>query len=202
VNPPHSDTSLIRQLKTGTSAAAAQELWERYFRRLVGLAHKKLRDTSRRARDEEDVALSAFDSFFRGAAIGRFPRLEDRDDLWQILVLLAERRSIDQIRRQQAHKRGGGRVRGHSAFLDAQSSSRPGGLEELCDRDPTPALVASFTDECRRRFAALGDPELRVVALLKMEGFTTEEIARSLERAPRSIERKLRTIRKIWEQAE
>src|SRR6516164_9629014 len=43
--------------------AAAQQLWERYFRRLVGLARKRLRGAARRATDEEDVALSAFDSF-------------------------------------------------------------------------------------------------------------------------------------------
>ena len=36
-----------------------------------------------RLADEEDVALSAFDSFCRGAEQGRFPRLDDRDDLWQ-----------------------------------------------------------------------------------------------------------------------
>ena len=32
----------------------------------------------RRMSDEEDVVLSAFNSFYRGAAAGRFPRLEDR----------------------------------------------------------------------------------------------------------------------------
>ena len=33
--------------------------------------------------DEEDVALSAFDSLCRGAVEGRFPRLDDRNDLWR-----------------------------------------------------------------------------------------------------------------------
>jgi len=65
----------IGQLKAGNHAAA-QELWEDYFQRLVRLARRKLRGRSRRAADEEDVALSAFDSFCRGAALGRFPRLE------------------------------------------------------------------------------------------------------------------------------
>src|SRR5262245_43324907 len=45
--------------------AAAQPLWERYFSRLVGLARAKLQGLPRRAADEEDVALSAFDSFSR-----------------------------------------------------------------------------------------------------------------------------------------
>ena len=77
----------IVQLKAGNQAAA-QELWEDYFQRLVRLARRRLRGRSRRAADEEDVALSAFDSFCRGAEQGRFPRLTDRDNLWRLLVVI------------------------------------------------------------------------------------------------------------------
>jgi hypothetical protein len=42
----------IGQLKAGEHAAA-QELWDRYFQRLVGLARKMLQGTSLRAADEE-----------------------------------------------------------------------------------------------------------------------------------------------------
>src|SRR6266403_2686702 len=73
-------TRWIDRLKAG-DPDAAQKLWERYFRRLVGLARKKLRAAPRRAADEEDVALSAFDSFCRGAGQDRFPQLHDRLDL-------------------------------------------------------------------------------------------------------------------------
>ncbi len=52
----------LGQLQAG-DPTAAQKLWERYFRRLVGLARKKLRAAPRRAADEEDVALSAFTGF-------------------------------------------------------------------------------------------------------------------------------------------
>ena len=57
-------TRWIGQLQTG-DPAAAQLLWDRYFRRMVGLARKKLEGAKRGAADEEDVALSAFDSFCR-----------------------------------------------------------------------------------------------------------------------------------------
>src|SRR5205823_10863614 len=80
-------TFWIDRLRAG-DARAAEKLWERYFRRLVGLARQKLRHTPRGAADEEDVAVSAFDSFFRGAAAGRFPQLHDRDDLWQLLIAI------------------------------------------------------------------------------------------------------------------
>jgi hypothetical protein len=75
-------THWIGALKQG-DPAAAQRLWNVYFYRLVVLARARLRDVPRRAADEEDVALSAFDSFCRGAERGRFAQLDDRDDLWQ-----------------------------------------------------------------------------------------------------------------------
>src|SRR5262249_47776007 len=64
------------RLKEG-DRAASQALWERYFRRLVGLARERLRGWPRAAADEADVTLSAFDSFCRAAEAGRFPRLDN-----------------------------------------------------------------------------------------------------------------------------
>src|SRR5262245_21852756 len=96
----------LDQLKAG-DRAGVQKLWERYFRQLVGLARGKLAGAPRRAADEEDVALSAFDSFCRAAERGRFPRLEDRDDLWRLLAVLTERKAIGLRRREGRAKRGG-----------------------------------------------------------------------------------------------
>src|SRR5258707_13878821 len=87
----------INLLKSG-DPAAVQSLWEAYFPRLVALARKKLREAPRRAADEEDVALSAFDSFCDGVARGRFPRLTDRDDLWHVLVTITARNALHLVR--------------------------------------------------------------------------------------------------------
>src|SRR4051794_24289452 len=87
-------THWIEQLKAG-NREAAQFLWERYFQRLVALARNRLQGTPRRVADEEDLALSAFDSFYRGAEQGRFPMLNDRNDLWQLLVVLTARKVLD-----------------------------------------------------------------------------------------------------------
>ena len=91
---PGSVTHWIAELRAG-DPAAAQKLWERYFSRLVGLARQKLHALPRRAADEEDVALSAFDSFCRGVEQDRFPHLEDRDNLWQLLVTITARKALD-----------------------------------------------------------------------------------------------------------
>jgi ECF sigma factor len=74
-------TRCLAPLRAG-DRVAAQALWGRYFRRLVGLARTRLRGTARGPEDEEEVALSAFDSFYRRAERGQFPRLVDRNDLW------------------------------------------------------------------------------------------------------------------------
>src|SRR5262249_31713849 len=117
---------------------AAQKLWERYFRRLVGLARLWLQDAPRRAADEEDVALSAFASFCRGAEQGRFPQLADRGNLWRLLVVLTARKARHQRRRDGQKKRGGG------------AAPEVAVLEELVGREPTPAFAAEVADECRR----------------------------------------------------
>ena len=49
--------------------------------------------------DEEDVALSAFKSFVRAVQEDRFLKLDDRDDLWQILVMLTLRKATILLRR-------------------------------------------------------------------------------------------------------
>jgi DNA-directed RNA polymerase specialized sigma24 family protein len=94
----------IDQLKAGDQAAAGK-LWEGYFQKLVALARKRLKDTPRRAADEEDIALSAFDSLCRRAERGQFAQLLDRNDLWQLLVLITVRKVCDLKRREQREGR-------------------------------------------------------------------------------------------------
>jgi hypothetical protein len=52
-----SATNWITQLKVG-DRAGPQQLWGRYFARLVSLSRKQLQNIPRREADEEHVALS------------------------------------------------------------------------------------------------------------------------------------------------
>jgi DNA-directed RNA polymerase specialized sigma24 family protein len=187
-------TLCVAALKRG-DRAVAQRLWEAYFRRLVALARSRLHSTSRRVADEEDVALSAFDSFIRRAETGRFPRLEDRDDLWEVLFVLTVRKAIDHARREGRRVRGGGQVRS----LEQLTGLEAGQLAAL---EPSPELAAEMVDECRRLLDFLGDETLRSVAAWKMEGFTNAEIAAKLGCVEQTVERKLRRIRRRWEREE
>ena len=200
MRPEASVTQWIDRLKAG-DPDAAQKLWERYFRRLVGLARKKLRAAPRRAADEEDVVLSAFDSFCRRAEQGRFPQLHDRRDLWQLLVLLTARKAFELAQHERRQKRGGGAVLDEAALpCAADSSGRDAPLDKIEGPEPTPAFAAQVAEAYRRLLERLDSPAVRSVALCKMEGFSNEEIAARLGCGLRTVERRLRLIRSIWEQ--
>jgi DNA-directed RNA polymerase specialized sigma24 family protein len=147
--------------------------------------------------DEEDAALSAFDSFCRGAEKGRFPQLTDRDDLWHLLLVITERKSIDLVNHEKAQKRGEGNVR-HEGSLASESSVTPV-FDHVASPEPTPELASQLTDECRRLLEALDSETLRAVAVAKMEGYTNKEIANRLNSSVPTIERKLSRIRKLWQ---
>jgi DNA-directed RNA polymerase specialized sigma24 family protein len=177
-------------LKRG-DRAGAEALWDSYIHRLVALARGRLGGTPRRAADEEDVALSAFDSFCRRAEGGQFARLTDRDDLWQLLVVITERKAISLMRREGRKSRGEGRV---VAFSEVEGD----GAAEIADPGPTPEFAAQVVDEFRELLRRLGDYSLVSVALAKMEGYTNKQIADRLGCIEQTVERKLRSIRRIW----
>jgi RNA polymerase sigma factor (sigma-70 family) len=192
-------TEWISKLKTG-DPHASQQLWERYVDRLLQHARKKLHGAPRRAADEEDVVLSAFRGFFQGVEQRRFPQLDDRDDLWQVLVMLTERRVIDHWRREKAEKRGAGRVQQENAPSDDRASDevRPA-LDDLIANEPTPEFAAQFAEQMELLLKSLADPTLRRIAIAKMEGYTNQKLADELKMTTRSIERKLSLIRQAWQ---
>jgi RNA polymerase sigma factor (sigma-70 family) len=190
-------TYWVKQLQAG-DRAAAQQLWERYFQRLVGLARKKLQDDARRAADEEDVALSAFASFCRGVARGHFPQLADRDDLWHLLVTVTVRKAIHLRRDERRQKRGGGAVQDEAALRRAGTDQGQGRFDELVGTEPTPEFAAQVAEEFRRLLENLGEDELRSIALWKLEGYTNAEIASKLGCVRLTVQRRLRLIRDIW----
>jgi hypothetical protein len=178
---------------------AAQPLWERYFARMVDLVRSRLRASPRRGRDaasdEEDAALSAFDSLCAGLARGRFPQLAERDDLWRLLVVITTRKVRAQARRRLWQKCGGGQVQPACDLDDGQSdddlSARAVGSE------PTPEFAVMVVEEYRKLLDRSGDDVLRRVAILRIEGHTTDAIAGRLGCARRTVARRPALIRRI-----
>ena len=195
-------TCWIGGLKTGDEAAAAGSGAAPLRPDGGPVAREKLRAGRRGdiGSDEEDAALSAFDSFCAGAARGNFPALADRDDLWRLLTLITARKVFALARRGQRLKRGGGHV--HNA------SEVPGGDDPDEDdvmagvgSEPTPEAAAVMAEEYRRLLDALDDETLRKVAVWRMEGETEDAIAARLGCARRTVARQLALIRTIWRDA-
>ena len=201
MNMDESVTIWIDGLREGSEQStqkSAQQLWERYFSQLVQLAGKKLPRGVRRDFDEEDVALSAFHSLCEGVAAGKFPRLDDRDNLWSLLVVITGRKVMHRLRAATAQKRGGGNVLGESGFVGSLEDSA--GIDKIVGREPSAEFAAEIAEESERLLSALPDEDMRKLALLKMEGYTNKEAADALDCGLRTIERRLKLIRSIWGQ--
>ena len=191
-------TVWISQLKGGDEEAA-QQIWERYCQRLVQLAAAKYRGIPRRVADEEDMVLAAFNSLYRGVEAGRFAKLNDRDDLWQLLVMITERKIIDEYHHQRRQKRGGGNVRGESVFVGNRNNESGIGMGGIPGQELSPDSATASIEECQRLLQLLPDETLRNVALLKLEGWKNREIAEKLNCVETTVERKLKGIRSLWE---
>jgi DNA-directed RNA polymerase specialized sigma24 family protein len=136
-----------------------------------------------------------------GIFVAGFPRLDDRGDLWQVLVLITARKAADLRRREARLKRGGGQVRGESGLLGSgDDPDEPGrGIDQVIGPEPTPDFAAQVAERCRRLLDRLPDEALRSLALWKMEVDTNEEAAAKLGCSLATVERKLRLIRHTWE---
>ena len=188
-------TAWIQRLHDADEEAAHQ-IWMAYFPKLVNLARKKMADHPRRHADEEDVALSAFNSFFRGAQAGRF-KMNDRDDLWKLLTTITLRKVSAERRRMYAQKRGGGRVRGESAFLNSPDQ-HVSLAEVVMDENHIPEFAEDVAHMCDELLSQLDCEKLRKTAVLKMEGFTNREIADQMGCSVSRIKQRLTRIRQKW----
>jgi RNA polymerase sigma factor (sigma-70 family) len=174
-------TRLIRAVQDGSSSAV-RPLLSAYFGRLIQLARRRLRNLPGLGGYDEDLALRSFQSVCqRLRDPGRSLELAGRDDLWRLLATRTISRAIDLVRRHRP-------------------AEVPGDddVERLLTREPTPEEAALLADECRRLLDTLDEPELRQIALWKVEGYTHEEIAARLDCVPRTIERKVSRIRLLW----
>jgi DNA-directed RNA polymerase specialized sigma24 family protein len=116
---------------------------------------------------------------------------DDRNDLWQILVLITGRKAIDLRNDEGRPSRGRGRVQSLTEVTQE-------GLETIGGDEPTPEVAAQRAEEHQRLMERLGDPVLQNVATWKLRGYTDQEIAARLGCVKRTVERKVARIRRIW----
>jgi RNA polymerase sigma factor (sigma-70 family) len=188
-------TELIPKLVDGDSTAQ-RYVWEHFFANLCRVAHQRLARRRVGKADEEDVALSAFESLFRRLRRGEFASVKRGDDLWRLLVKITKRKALNLLRDELRQKRGAGRVLGESVFARPDSTYGPG-LDAVAIAEPTPDFLTAMKESVDRLLSRLDD-EAKRIALYKMEGMTNREIATRIGRSRATVERRLKLIRETW----
>jgi len=170
--------------------------------RLYETARRKLRRDSRRVYDEEDAAISAFQSVCAGISAGRFPDLQDRDSLWGLLLVITCRKVIRRHRHDRQQQRDVRRTSYDSVFANSTDDSPPPGLQQVATREPSPEFAAAFADTCESLFESLDDDSMIEIVSLRMHGHTDTEIARQLNCSRSTVQRRLEVIRRHLERTQ
>lgn len=183
----------LENVKEG-DAASLRELWNRYFEQLSNLAVGRIAMLQTKVLDGEDIAASVFESLWHGAQIGRFDNVQDRHELWWLLVAMTKRKAVSHIRREMAAKRGGGLPQASLSVLPGSSSE----FEAVLAQKPTPHDVVALDEQLQRILDGMRDPKSRQIAVLLLQGYSSDDISRELGLAIVSVRRKIRLIRAQW----
>lgn len=192
-------TLLLSQLQLG-DRRAAEELCARYRPRLLRLARARMNGIRSAISDEEDVVQGVLASLCGGAAKGHFQQLENRIALWRLLATITARRVSNERRSENRQKRGGRIAVKSLTSAAAHSRSDSTSVEDLVSAEPGPEFVIQMQDTCEQLLRALNDPVLKHVAVWRMQGYSTTEIAQRLGCADRTVRRKILLIRAKWRQ--
>jgi RNA polymerase sigma-70 factor, ECF subfamily len=170
---------------TGDAAA-----FERFTRRLVGLARSRLDDRLRHKIDPEDIVQSAYKSFFIRYGDGALAA-EGWDGLWGLLTLITLRKCAARVRYYRAECRDLAR----EARAPAEDAEP---WRDAVGREPTPEQAAVLAETVEQVFRGLDDDE-RAIIELSLQGYSTQEISEQVGRATRSVRRLRERVRKQLE---
>jgi len=194
----HSVSEWLAALKADESIAG-HRIWDRYMEKVARLALRRMGNASRRVADEYDVVAEVFNDFLLGVREGRFERLSGRDDLWQVLAMLTERKAVNVVRRGLAAKRGRGRVQGESALDRRPATGSVGpGMGQFAGREPSPDFAVDLADMLNHVLRGLADETLRSLVRDTLAGYTQDEMAQRHGISVPTVQRKLRLVREKW----
>src|SRR5689334_18910678 len=111
-------------------AAAGRAAFERFTRRLIGLARNQLDARLHHKVDPEDVVQSAYKSFFLRYGEGALAA-EGWDGLWGLLTVITLRKCADRVRYHRAECRDISREA-------APAADEAGAWRDAAGREPTP----------------------------------------------------------------
>ncbi|CAN5569618.1 hypothetical protein BH10PLA2_BH10PLA2_36080 [soil metagenome] len=169
-------------------ATAADAIFNRYATRLIHLVQSRLSPRLARRTDAEDVALSAWRSFFLGARNDRY-ELAGPGDLWRLLAGMTMHKLYHQVRFHQADRRSVDREQSPNEMSNAQflaPDQRVGVEDELALTEELEAIRKPLDDQSRRVFELRLQGE-EIAAIARMTGCSERTIRRTLSRIRASV---------------
>ncbi len=180
---------LIERCRRGDQDAA-RDLFDAYVERLLPLARRRISQRLASRVDAEDIVQSVFRTFFARLKDDRF-EISSQDDLFRLLVRITVHKTLRQIAHHKAAKRDPSLETGHSDSTHEE-------LLQLLSSEPTPEATVSFLDQLEHFMAQLPQED-RGILELRMEGYSTDEIAKKLGSYDRKVRRVLERIREVAE---
>jgi RNA polymerase sigma-70 factor, ECF subfamily len=184
----HDDGKLAKGRVPGKKACDAAD-FERFTRRLIGLARAQLDERLQHKIEPEDVVQSAYKSFFLRYGDGALGA-EGWDGLWGLLTTITLRKCADRVRYHRAERRDIARE------AAARPAADPG--FDAAGREPTPEQAAVLAETVELLLRGL-DKDERGIFELSLQGYSTQEISEQLGRAERSVRRLRERVRKQLE---
>lgn len=169
-----------------------QATFDRFSRRLIGLARVHLQGRLQHKVDPEDVVQSAYKSFLVRYGDGALAA-EGWDELWRLLTLITIRKCADRARYYQTEGRALHREVGAAGSHDSAAA-----CFEAVGREPTPDEGAVLAETVEDLLQQLQGDE-RTIVELTLQGFSTQEISEQTGRAERSVRRLREQVRKHLE---
>lgn len=183
---PSDDSEPLAMTGADTDSRA---VFERFSRRLIGLARCHLEVRLQHKVDPEDVVQSAYKSFFLRYGDGDLAA-EGWDGLWGLLSLITIRKCADRVRYFQTESRDLAREAGARAAADSAAAwlAAPG-------REPTPDEAIVLAETVEELLRSLNGDE-RTIVEMSLQGYSTQEISEQMGRAERSVRRLRERVRK------
>lgn len=183
----------ISKMRNG-DPVAIEKLVARYFKKIANFANKKIRRGIRVLDDGEDIAISVLQSITSSSAKGRYPNLQDRDDLWLLMIMIAQHDVIDKQRTAESRDRRSESTLTMTDLLETCNIN----LDLFLSEENSQSRLLEIADCWEGLLKTLPDDCCREIAGLKLKGHSNSEIAELLDFVPRTIERKLKLILRLW----
>ncbi len=180
----------IMELLRSGDQQAAELIFNKYCRRLIGLAASRLPAPVRAKEDEQDAVQSAFKSFFNRQKNGTLEP-EDWDELGTLLTYLTMCKVDRRIRKYLAEKRD---IRRESAAMSGDTENDTGPKWEAAALDPTAEEKAAAEETLNELLKKLSPLDQELVTL-RLQGYQVSEIAERIGKDERTVYRVLSIVR-------